>query len=433
MPNHPATPRKSAPALLSGLILSLALLGWNAWQPSPAAPARIHLPTTLTQAKLELPDWQASLLPQAAPSAHAASLAQLPDGQLLAAWFAGSREGADDVAIYLSRRTPDGNWSPPAVIASRADTARQLRRHLRKLGNPVLHVDGRGRLHLYFVSVSLGGWAGSSINHKFSDDGGTSWSPAHKLTTSPFLNISTLVRTPGLELDDGGLGLPAYHEFIKKQGEWLRLDPAGRLVDKVRLPHPRAALQPAVVALGPQQLLALLRDAGPGPGHILAASSADGGQHWSASVSLPLHNPNASVALLRLQDSSAGPGPLLLAYNPGPDRDRLDLALSHNGGQSWQPLGPVEAIPRLPSHPGGVADTVAAAAAQAKRQAQGFPEFSYPSLLEGVDGRLHLVYTWRREGIRHFSFNRAWLEARQEAARHGSLPTLLDGSSGGQP
>ena len=50
-------------------------------------------------------------------------------------------------------------------------------------------------------------------------------------------------------LADGGLGLPVYHEFIGKHGEWLRLSATGRIVDKIRLPHEVRTLQPAVVAI----------------------------------------------------------------------------------------------------------------------------------------------------------------------------------------
>ena len=41
-------------------------------------------------------------LPATVPSAHASTLAECHDGDLLAAWFAGTREGARDVAIHLS-------------------------------------------------------------------------------------------------------------------------------------------------------------------------------------------------------------------------------------------------------------------------------------------------------------------------------------------
>ena len=37
-------------------------------------------------------------------------------------------------------------------------------------------------------------------------------------------------------------------------------------------------------------------------------------------------------------------------------------------------------------------------------------EFSYPALLQARDGRIHLAYTWRRQGIKHAVFNEAWLD-----------------------
>ena len=38
------------------------------------------------------------------PSCHGSTIAEMPDGELLAAWYAGSREGAKDVAIFASRK-----------------------------------------------------------------------------------------------------------------------------------------------------------------------------------------------------------------------------------------------------------------------------------------------------------------------------------------
>ncbi len=377
------------------LALALLALGWTAWHaPRPEAPAFVPPPARSVGAAE--PRFTTRLLPLAAPSAHASTLAELADGTLLAAWFAGSREGADDVAIYLSRLEPSG-WSPPRAIATREQTARELRRHLRKLGNPVLHVDPAGRLHLFFVSVSLGGWAGSSINHKFSDDGGEHWSPARKLTTTPFLNISTLVRNPPLMLQDGGLGLPVYHEFVVKHGEWLRLDASGRITDKVRMPHARDTLQPAVVALDAEQALALLRDAGPGPGRVQVARSADAGRHWQMAPALPIPHSNASMALLRLGDGS-----LLMAGNPGSGRASLLLYRSRDAGRSWQALGAVET-------------------GQIRNGRE--PEFSYPALIQARNGDIHLSYTWLRQGIRHVVFNTAWLETRErEGGREPALP-----------
>ncbi|MBU3696866.1 exo-alpha-sialidase [Dechloromonas sp.] len=362
-------------ASLALFAAALAAAVWRA--PNPSAPAFVA-PAALSQSALPA-YFTAAMLPQVAASAHAATLAELPDGRIAAAWFAGSREGADDVAVWFTKLDRKG-WQEPSPIATRESTAGALFARIRKLGNPLLYSDGQ-RLHLWFVSVAVGGWAGSSINHTISHDGGDTWSWPTKLQTSPFANISTLVRTPPLPLADGGLGLPVYHEFIAKYGEWLRLSPDGKIVDKARMVHPVRTLQPAVVVQDSQRALALLRDAGPFPGYVRVAATADGGQHWQAGEALPVRNPNSSVALIRLAS-----GRLLLAGNPENSREAMLLWVSADEGKTWQPSRTVETAP------------------------DGGAEFSYPALLLGRDGRIHLAYTWRRQGIKYATFSEAWLD-----------------------
>jgi len=365
------------PRWLTPLLFALAV-GAAAWR-VPVAEAPAFVPPPAAKPSRLPAEFQAERLPVAAESAHAASLAQLADGRIAAAWFAGSREGAADVAIWFSLLGKDG-WSRPRQIASRESTAGATFSYVRKLGNPVLYVEGSW-LHLWYVSVAVGGWAGSALNHSVSTDAGASWSPARRLSTSPLVNISTLARTPPLALADGGLGLPVYHEFLAKHGEWLRLSPTGQVLDKVRMPHDRASLQPAVVAVDEKRALALLRDAGPGRGQIQVAVTDDGGQSWPAAPALAIPNSNSSVALLRLPS-----GRLLLAGNGADNRDQLLLWLSADQGKTWQASRTVESAP------------------------DGGAEFSYPALLLARDGRIHLAYTWRRQGIKHAMFTEAWLD-----------------------
>lgn len=356
-------------------ITALSAAFWRA--PSPPAPAFSPPPPASAS---QLPAlFTAELLPKAAESAHAASLAQLPDGRIAAAWFAGTVEGADDVAIWFSLRDKNG-WSQAQPIANRESTAGGTFAHVRKLGNPVLYAEGSW-LHLWYVSVAVGGWAGSSINHSVSTDAGASWFKPTKLQTSPFASISTLVRTPPIPLADGGLGLPIYHEFIAKQGEWLRLSATGQILDKTRMTHAVRTLQPAVAALGEQHAIALLRDAGPGPGKVQVASTQNAGQTWQAGAALAVPNPNSSVALLRLRS-----GRLLLAGNPQHSREAILLWISADDGKTWQASRTIETAP------------------------DGGAEFSYPALLLDRDGLIHLAYTWRRQGIKHAAFSEAWLD-----------------------
>lgn len=357
--------------------------------PRFALPANLpETPSVTTSAPVgavpSAPTSRESMLPNPQPSAHAATLAELPNGHVAAAWFAGSREGAGDVAIHFS--TFDGQqWQAPRSILTRKQAQRDAGRLVRKLGNPLLATDATGKLHLWFVSVGYGGWAGSAINHTTSADGGQTWSRSERLVTSPFWNLSTLVRTPPLALADdvgggGGFGLPIYHEFAAKRAEWLRLDAAGRVLDKARIPASQKALQPAVAVLDARRAVAMMRDAGPA-NRIRLSVTADAGQTWQDARPTPLPNPNAAIALLRLAD-----GRLLLAWNPqAANRNKLALSTSSDEGTSWS-------APRLVEN------------------AAGGEEFSYPALLQSRDGTLHLAYTWQRKTIKHLAFSPAWLE-----------------------
>jgi predicted neuraminidase len=248
---------------------------------------------------------------------------------------------------------------------------------VKKLGNPVVARDSRGRLWLFYVSVSLGGWSGSAVNFRISEDDGATFGPARRVVSSPFLNLGTLVRGPALLFEDGTLGLPVYHELLGKFGEILRLSPEGDVVDKIRLSHGRSSLQPVVVPLGRLEAVAFLRSSGFLPKRVLSVRSENGGRTWSDLTPTELRNPDAAVAALRTSG-----GEILIAFNDSEvDRGNLKLAVSRDGGQSFRVLQTV--VP-----PG---ETVS-------------PELAYPWLLESSDGALHLLYSWNRSRIVHVRY-----------------------------
>lgn len=430
--------------------LSLALLGLAALagavrlvqQPAPAPFQAPPIPV-LNSAPAELPQTHFVSL-DAGPHRHAASLVELKDGRLRAFWFSGSREGAADVVIRSAVFDPrKRRWSPETTVIDRPQTQTGLLRYVKKLGNAVAIRDDDGRLQLFYVTVSLGGWAGSSITRIVSHDDGASWGPAQRLITSPFLNISTLVKGAPFRYADGTIGLPVYHEFIGKFAEILRLDNAGRLLDKQRLTHGRHTLQPVVLVQDAARAQVLMRHSGKGPSQVVGVATADGGRRWSAPQALPLANPNAAVSGLTLPDGTL----LAVLNNIESNRDALSLMASVDDGRSWQTLEVLEdqrarrgqaldeaaysqalialglaADPALAtvSKPGLEAFAAAARKPMCVDAARCDFEFSYPYLTLTAQGSVHLVYTWNRSYIRHRVFPLAWLvqRAKEVADEH---------------
>lgn len=316
-----------------------------------------------------------------APSVHASSITCLRDGRMFAAWFGGTREGARDVSVYGAHWDSEADaWKTPCVIVDAAMASRELGRAVKKVGNPVVYYDQSGRLWLFYVTVSLGGWSGSSVSVKHSDDGGAVWSESRRIISSPFLNFSTLVRAVPLELADGSLLLPVYHEFLAKYSEILHLSSAGELIAKYRMGTSVGALQPTIAAIDERALWAFHRRDSDSIPRVLANRSLDGGRTWSDTMPIDLPNPNASVAVIpRTQQG------LLMALNASEtDRTEISLATSDDAA-NWR------VIKTLPGLSNGL-------------------ESSYPTLIKAYDGVYHLTYTWGRQRICHIRFNDAWLE-----------------------
>lgn len=319
----------------------------------------------------------------AVPSVHGANVLETHDGNLLATWFGGSREGGKDVVLWgadFSAATQQ--WSAPRRIIGPAETQAALGRYIKTVGNSVLVRGTRGELWLYYVSVSVGGWAGSALNVAVSYDEGKSWGQPQRLITSPFFNISTLNKCAPVHYSDGSIGLPVYHEFIGKFAELLHLDANARVLDKIRITQGRHSIQPLVLPLDGKRGIALMRDTGPGPGHVLLGRSEDAGQHWTADERTGLFNPDSAVAGLRRPDGS-----VLLVFNDAPaGRSSLALAVSRDAGHSWKIVRHFE------------------------QDSSGKSEFSYPYLIRSHDGNMHLLYTWNRKRIRHVAFNDNWVD-----------------------
>ena len=430
---NPGLSRRRDCLLAGVLTLAFVLAGWKVWNRPPAADFAVAVvqadkpPVSAKPPAQELsPDgrfrFDAQFVSDAPGQAvHAASIVELRDGGLQAVWFSGSREGAGDVSIQTARMDPvSQHWEPERTLFNRQQLEHGLWRYVKKLGNPVIARAPDGALWLWMVNVSLGGWAGSAISWSRSSDEGHSWTQPKRLVTSPFINISTLVKGAPLAFADGQTGLPVYHEFVTKFGEILRQDAQGQVVDKIRLPGSQTSLQPVVLIAGPQQAQVYMR-AGQGA-RLMMAATGNAGKTWSSAQAGAWPNPDSALAGVVTRNDTQW-----LALNPSPaGRESLALLQTAKGGSfegaaPWLVEGPTTPHAGLPvadyarllggelkargAHDLQVQAYVASAQRQLCSAGNCAEEFSYPYLLQTRDGYIHLVYTWHRTRIKHVRFD----------------------------
>ena len=445
--------------LLLAVAFGLAFVHNHAAPPAPTAWA---VPGTLPDAKparaaIAQPLQAQSQFVSARPGAavHAASLVELKEGQLRAVWFSGSREGASDVTVQTAvlGTAPGAGWSLETTLLTRQQIQQGLLRYVKKIGNPVIARAPDGSLRLYLVTVSLGGWAGSAITTLRSDDDGSTWQKPQRLVTSPFLNISTLVKGAPSAWADGSTALPVYHEFITKMGEVLRLAPDGTVRDKIRIPGSQRSLQPVILVGSASEAQVWMRSNTATA--LMQSATNDAGTTWQPTQPGAWPNPDSALAGVVASDGSQW-----LAINPlAQGRSSLVLLQTPAGGdfalgRAEQPVREIAVEPvlqrvspaaaastasanasasapaprmlssaehrqklRLNLLQAGVAEPeVAAFVASAERQlchlgSDCREEFSYPFLLQSRDGAVHLLYTWHRSRIRHVRLASVAVEA----------------------
>jgi alpha-L-rhamnosidase len=284
-------------------------------------------------------------------SAHASTVAETPDA-LIVAWFGGPYEGHPEVGIWCARQ--DGSrWSEPYEVA------RDVRQ---PCWNPVLHQAVGGALLLFSkVGPSPRRWWGAVLR---STDAGRSWSAPDLLPPG----ILGPIKNKPQVLADGSLLCPSSTEHRGWRCHLERTPDLGASWQRspsLQAPWRCGAIQPAILDHGGAlQLLARSRN-----GAIATAWSRGGWQSWSRLEPTALPNPDSGIDALVLQD-----GPALLVCNPvRRGRTPLALALSSDG-RAWQPARVLE---------------------------EGSGEFSYPAVIQGADGRIHITWTWQRQRIRY--------------------------------
>ncbi len=299
-------------------------------------------------------------------SCHASTIAETPNG-LVSAWFGGTNERNPDVGIWLSRLI-DGKWTAPVEVANGIinDTLRF------STWNPVLFQVPDGDLLLFYkVGPKSAAWWGMMIR---SSDSGKTWSEPE---TFPEGIIGTAKNKPIL-LEDGTLICPSsatdeggwrvYFEMTKDLGKtWTKTDAINDI-------NHYKAIQPTILTHKDGSLQALSRT---GNRVISSSWSYDNGITWSLMQPSGLPNNNSGIDGVSLAD-----GTQLVVYNHVKTpanahkgyRTPLNVAVSKDG-KHWE-------------------------AALILEDSE-ISQYSYPSVIQTLDGLVHIVYTWRRERIKH--------------------------------
>jgi predicted neuraminidase len=300
------------------------------------------------------------------PSCHASTIVELSSGDLLTSWFGGTKEGAPDVAIWMSRRTPKG-WSKPREAAREPEVATY---------NPVLFHSADGLLWLYYkLGNSPSSWAAA---REFSRDEGASWSPIQHLPAGLYGPI----RTKPLLLRNGtilsGTSVESYGTWacwIERSTDngksWTRIGPIAAPLSLARRSvhrgEPYGIIQPPLLDMGNNHIRLYARST-QSIGRICQSDSFDAGLTWTPVKTTELPNPNSGIDAIRVPD-----GRLIMIYNKSESsRTPLTLAVSRDGEQ-WQDFYTLEKDPG---------------------------EYSYPALIQARNGDLLITYTWNRVRIR---------------------------------
>lgn len=354
---------------------------------------------------------------------HSSSIVECPNGGLLVCWFYGSGERkADDVVIQGARlRKGDTEWSPVFLMADTPNFPDC---------NPVLFINQKGRLWLFWIVVRANGWEHSILKYRtstnFQQPGAPKWDWQDIILLKPGESFAETIEARFKELITeepmwaeyaplySTMIIEAAKDKAKRQAGWMTRThpttlPGGRILlplysdgynvcivaisddngDHWRASKPIVGLgpiQPSIVRKKNGTLVAYMRDSGNAPYRVLISTSTDDGESWSPAIDTDIPNPGSSLEAMALQD-----GRWVMVYNDTEHgRHSLAVALSDDEGKTW----------KWKRHIG--------------KSDNREKSFAYPSLIQAKDGTLHLTYSYtekRQATIRHCMFSADWIRS----------------------
>jgi predicted neuraminidase len=353
------------------------------------------------------PDRTEAFLPSPCVQNHAANLAFLADGSLACVWFGGTMEGMGDISIWMSTM-PAGakRWGQAIRLTDDPERSEQ---------NPILFTAPDGTVRLFHTSQPGGQQDLCEIRMRRSSDGGASFGPSERL--GDFLGV--FVRQPLQIGPEGEWLLPAYRCVALPGERWTGAkDRAVMLVSADRgatwrtheVPDSLGAVHMSPVKAGAGPMIAFYRNRF--ATSVLRSLSQDGGLTWSKPEPTQLPSNNSSIQAIRRRG-----GRIAMVLNPVnaamSSERRASLYDEIEGSGPSGAGGAVWGVPRAPLSL--VHSTDDGASFPERRDLEtgnGYcltnnsvdglnREYSYPSILEGPDGTLHIAYTYHRRAIKY--------------------------------
>ena len=386
---------------------------------------------------------------------HGSTIVGLPNGDMLSAWFQGSGERwADDVRIMGARLgKADTAWSEPFLMADVPGFPDI---------NPTLFLDQQSRLWLMWYPVLANQWETSIPMFRTSDNyegaGPPVWTWQDVLFVKPGDKTERGIQPDDRFVKGVAAQLSEYETYLEEtlmpqmpdsaktllRGEWkkykTKLDSLSRGRNMIRsgrittggreiatdLGYPLtrrigwqtknkavfsgnrmivplysdgldctlfaltddggrswtfsnpvlggAGIQATIGLRKDGGLVAYLRDNGPPPQRMQRTESRDNGVTWTIPKDDILPNPGAGFDMVTLRN-----GDWLIAFNDQEEgRSDLTVAISDDEGRSWKWKRRIE-------HDNRPENATAS---------------HYPSVIEGEDGNVHVIYSFHRKDIR---------------------------------
>jgi predicted neuraminidase len=360
---------------------------------------------------------------------HGSSILELPNGQLLVAWYRGSGEHeADDVKIFGARKAKGvRTWSRPFVMADTPNFPDL---------NPVTFLDRQKQLWLVWPVLVANDWRTTILKYRIAADYKQPQQAPKWKNSDIFLfatkDFSTEIQR-GLDQYLKTISAPSESQRVESlkrlasdklatRTGWITrsrplIMPTGRMLIPIysdglsisamlisdddgnnwTISKPIVGLgniQPSLVNKNDGTLVAYMRNAGPPPRRLYSSSSSDGGVTWTLASYTQLPNPGSAADLIRLVN-----GNWALVYNDTEEgRHRLAISLSDDEGRSWRWTRHLELDVRE----------------------KGAGQFHYPSIIQTGDGLLHVSYSYflnhlpsgaPHKSIKHAAFNLDWIRA----------------------